>query len=293
MIDAAEIARLATEPIPGAARTGESARYENEFQTAETEVGKIGSLSGGDVDWKLVAANTTTVLASKSKDLLAATWLARAWYHLHGMPGLAGGLQLLQGLVTTFWDDLHPGIAKLRARRQAVQWLGEGMAPLVQADKAGMGEMGQCRDLAVALNDALAPRLEGDTGLGPLVRALNQRIEGGQADAAEAAGAAGDASAEAEPAAASDGASAPAGAPGPKRVGPIAGRDEALKRLREVAQWFQRAEPHSPIGYLLERASRWGGMGFKDLFSELFEANQQAQGELFTVLGIKNPEPPT
>lgn len=280
MIDAAELARLATEPIPGAAtRTGESARYEQDFQTAETEVSKLSSLTGGEVDWKLVATTTTTILATKSKDLLAAAWLARAWYHLHGLPGLASGLGLLNGLVTTFWDDCHPALAKLRARRQAVQWLSEGLAPLLQADHSGMGELGQCRDAAVTLNDVLAPRLDGDTGMGPVVRVLNQRIEGSQADAA-------DAQPETTSTTPTEVGNTTAKA---KSSGPIANRDDALKRLREIAQYFQRAEPHSPIGYLLERASRWGGMGFQDLFSELFEANQQAQGELFTVLGIKKP----
>lgn len=289
MIDAAEITRLATEPIPGAAtRTGESARYENEFQAAEAEVGKLGSLSGGDVDWKLVAANTTTILGTKSKDLLAGAWLARAWYQLHGLAGLTSGLELLNGLVNTFWDDCHPALAKLRARRQAMQWLGEGLAPLIKADASGIGELGTCRDAAVALNDNLAPRLEGDTGLGPLTRALAERIEGGAADAAEAAQADGS-SADAPVADAPAGGAAPKGKGGGS-AGPIASREDALKRLREVAQWFQRAEPHSPIGYLLERATRWGGMGFSDLFTELFESNQQAQGELFTVLGIKKPE---
>jgi type VI secretion system protein ImpA len=43
-------------------------------------------------------------------------------------------------------------------------------------------------------------------------------------------------------------------------VGPIRSRQEALKQLGEVAAYFRRAEPHSPISYLVQRAIKWGQM---------------------------------
>ncbi len=54
---------------------------------------------------------------------------------------------------------------------------------------------------------------------------------------------------EATPAAPSRG---PAGAPG--------SRKEALQQLRQVAEFFRRTEPHSPVAYLAEKAARWGEM---------------------------------
>ena len=44
----------------------------------------------------------------------------------------------------------------------------------------------------------------------------------------------------------------PAGAPG--------SRKEALQQLRQVAEFFRRTEPHSPVAYLAEKAARWGEM---------------------------------
>jgi type VI secretion system protein ImpA len=44
----------------------------------------------------------------------------------------------------------------------------------------------------------------------------------------------------------------PAGAP--------ASRKEALQQLRQVAEFFRRTEPHSPVAYLAEKAARWGEM---------------------------------
>ena len=48
--------------------------------------------------------------------------------------------------------------------------------------------------------------------------------------------------------------------PTPTPGGPIASRAEAIRRLREVANYFREHEPHSPVGPLAERAARWGEM---------------------------------
>lgn len=43
-------------------------------------------------------------------------------------------------------------------------------------------------------------------------------------------------------------------------VGPITSRREAITRLREVAEYFRRTEPHSPVAYLADKAAHWGEM---------------------------------
>jgi len=42
--------------------------------------------------------------------------------------------------------------------------------------------------------------------------------------------------------------------------GPIQSRRDALKRLAEIAEFFQKTEPHSPISYIVTRAVKWGNM---------------------------------
>lgn len=42
--------------------------------------------------------------------------------------------------------------------------------------------------------------------------------------------------------------------------GPVQSRPEALKRLGEIAAYFQRTEPHSPVALLVQRAVKWGNM---------------------------------
>lgn len=43
-------------------------------------------------------------------------------------------------------------------------------------------------------------------------------------------------------------------------AGPIQNRRDALKRLAEIADFFQKTEPHSPISYIVTRAVKWGSM---------------------------------
>lgn len=59
-------------------------------------------------DWPGVARTCEAILATKSKDLRVAGWLADAWARLRGFEGLADGLDLTAGLVETYWDRLHP-----------------------------------------------------------------------------------------------------------------------------------------------------------------------------------------
>ncbi|PPE70404.1 type VI secretion system protein TssA [Caldimonas thermodepolymerans] len=46
----------------------------------------------------------------------------------------------------------------------------------------------------------------------------------------------------------------------PVDEGPIRTRTQALARLREVAEFFRRTEPHSPVAYLAAKAASWGEM---------------------------------
>lgn len=42
--------------------------------------------------------------------------------------------------------------------------------------------------------------------------------------------------------------------------GAIQGRADALRRLEQLADFFRKTEPHSPISYLVNRAVKWGNM---------------------------------
>jgi len=64
-----------------------------------------------------------------------------------------------------------------------------------------------------------------------------------------------------------DGTGTAGGGGGP--AGPVETRGEALSRLRTIAEFFARTEPHSPVSYLVQRAVRWGEMPLENWLDEV------------------------
>lgn len=54
-------------------------------------------------------------------------------------------------------------------------------------------------------------------------------------------------------------------------TGPIGSREDALRRLGEVAEYFRAAEPHSPVSYLVQRAVHWGQMPLDAWLAEVIK----------------------
>lgn len=54
-----------------------------------------------------------------------------------------------------------------------------------------------------------------------------------------------------------------------KPSGPVQNRDDAFRKITEIADFFRKTEPHSPISYMLDRAVKWGEMPLDDLIREL------------------------
>jgi type VI secretion system protein ImpA len=89
-----------------------------------------------------------------------------------------------------------------------------------------------------------------------------------------------------EAASATGGAAAPA-AP----AGRLASRDDALRVLGEIADFFRRTEPHSPIAYTLDEAVRRGRLTWPELLQEVV-ADMNMRNSILTMLGIRPPPPP-
>ena len=51
--------------------------------------------------------------------------------------------------------------------------------------------------------------------------------------------------------------------------GSLASKEAALRALAEIAGFFRRTEPHSPVAYLLERAVTWANMPLEQFLAEL------------------------
>jgi len=79
------------------------------------------------------------------------------------------------------------------------------------------------------------------------------------------------ASQEAEAETASENTAAAVSTPTAARTstGPIASREDALRKLEEVAVFFRTTEPHTPLVSGIERLVRWGRMSMAELIMEL------------------------
>jgi type VI secretion system protein ImpA len=83
-------------------------------------------------------------------------------------------------------------------------------------------------------------------------------------------------------------ASTQAAAP-PVAPGAIRDRNDALERLRKVADYFREHEPQSIIPYALEQVVNWGKMSLPDLLAELIP-DEGPRKNVFKQVGIRPPE---
>ncbi len=74
-------------------------------------------------------------------------------------------------------------------------------------------------------------------------------------------------------------------------AGAVANREDALRALENLATFFRRTEPVSPLAYTLEEAVRRSRMTWPDLLEEIV-ADRDSRNAILTSLGIRPPPPP-
>jgi len=102
------------EPISDDAPCGDDLEYDAEFGELERAAeGKPGHVMGDKEippeppRWEDVN-EAAEALFSRTKDLRVATHLAHAQLNTHGFTGLADGLEVVNGLVHQYWDNVYP-----------------------------------------------------------------------------------------------------------------------------------------------------------------------------------------
>jgi type VI secretion system protein ImpA len=125
------------EPIPGDNPVGKNLKYTLHDKIKEArrqeDSGPVGlwERDAKSADFKQVIKLSEDALLKSTKDLWIAAWLTEAWIYEYDVPGLTSGLQLLDGLIDRFWDNLYPeldeGDAELRAT--PLEWAGSYFDP--------------------------------------------------------------------------------------------------------------------------------------------------------------------
>lgn len=171
--------------------------------------------------------------------------------------------------------------------KSAAQMPREHWAELIPAVREALAAWQALGEALDAKAGSAAPPTSAVRGLLEAVLAAALRFAGANAPAE------GEAAAEVASGGPTGEAAAAGGAParGPARPGEIASREDALKLLDEVARWFRRVEPHSPLSYTLEEAVRRGRMTLPELLQETLQDDTARQAFL-TALGIRPPPPP-
>lgn len=103
------------EPISADRPCGESIRAKPVYDQLKEARREEDDLNQGEwkherkvADYGQVLKVGQKVLAEQSKDLEVATWVVEALLNREGFAGLAEGLELVSGLVETYWDKLYP-----------------------------------------------------------------------------------------------------------------------------------------------------------------------------------------
>jgi type VI secretion system protein ImpA len=129
-------------PIPGDHPCGQDLSYATEFdEIREARRQDDTSLAQGDwetepkvAQWPRVAHHCEALLSDRSKDLQVACWYAEAMANIHGFEGLHFGLQVLEVLITDFWEFCYPSFDPddLEERAGKIEWLNRQMSTTVR-----------------------------------------------------------------------------------------------------------------------------------------------------------------
>jgi type VI secretion system protein ImpA len=108
-----ELSHLA-QPVDAQQPCGPDCEYDAEFLAlSQAAVGKPEQQFGDTVipavepDWREIEQMASALLV-RTKDLRVLAWLTQAATRLHGVPGFAAGVQLMNQLCEQYWDDVHP-----------------------------------------------------------------------------------------------------------------------------------------------------------------------------------------
>lgn len=145
--------------------------------------------------------------------------------------------------------------AVIRERMDLVQAAREAFARFsAKSDE----RMGRDAPSLAAIDDALKKiqqiyaRVAAAKGIGGIAAPVEEGAGEGAANAAPAAGGGG-----------GGGVALDLGA------GSLASKEAALRALGEIAAFFRRTEPHSPVAYLLDRAVYWANMPLEQFLAEI------------------------
>lgn len=232
----------------------------------ETRIAAIAGLSGQGADGTLMQPLRKTPLFSRPDGSPFSLWQYQATLDLAGITDAERRGQRIAAGVVTFDDFENEGRAAGRAHWQAQRDV------IVQTADA-WEKMG--RQLDEKAGDASPSGNRVRDALQLMLEVCGRFVPASESATGQEQASAGDQS--------------PGVVAGMTVKGPIAGREQALRQLEEIAAWFKQNEPNSPLGYTLDEAARRGRMLWPELVSELIH-DEAARSALLISVGMKRPD---
>lgn len=243
-----------------------------------TRVAAVAALNGEDSPGTLVWPVSNVPITSVEP---WGAWQYRQAQTLQGLTSEELEKQVAEGAVSLEMFDKAVADTPIEFFRDLIADIGESIAELRQLtefldDRCGLDESGypiapSTRDIEEALEEVLSTVRTATAGLvlepEPEAAAVEEAV--GDGGAGVAPGAAG-------------------GVAIPSSEG-VMSREQAFRAIQQLADYFKRTEPHSPIAYLLEKAVRWGKMPLPRLLHELI-FDQPTLTELYRVMGVEDAQ---
>ena len=328
------------EPVSDETACGDDLEYDPDFgeleraaQGKEAHVMGEKEIAAEPPDWNEVF-DAAEALLLRTKDLRVASYLAHASLNLHGIPGLAAGLKLVNDMAHRYWDEVHPQLdaeddndptlrvnslldlnsangfvgsldhAVLVSSRSLGKFsmrhirLSKGEISLPQGDDSEVPDpthieaafldceldeitansdavdkcVGTLADLADYTREQVGIELAPDfSNLSAELKVVSGILREQLARRGVAVEPVEDAD--------GDGAAAPAAAVS----GEIRTREDAVRVLDKVSEYFRKNEPSSPVPLLLQRAKRLISMDFMEILRDL---TPQGVSEAETIGGL-------
>ena len=175
--DVCAVASEYLEPISADAPAGPEAKYDADYEALGHEIAKLDALTGAVPDFKRIASLADTLLRTKTKDLLVASYYGVALLELDGVAGLPLAVSLPAALLERFPTTVHPAGARPRRRANALSFLYERLArrlPELPVNHTDRGTVDALLLLARQHARTVGVNFESD---GPATRTLLEAVE--------------------------------------------------------------------------------------------------------------------
>ena len=74
----------------------------------------------------------------------------------------------------------------------------------------------------------------------------------------------------------------------PQQQNHLQNREQAMQVLKEIAEYFQANEPHSPVSYMLQKTIKWSQMPLHEWLAQVIKNDSNPLESVQELLGVKN-----